>query len=188
MLYDIGFGSYVMDACQKVSQNMLQTNCPYKITRAVYDDADALLKLENEASQHILDSPIFLKQKEYSRDDIVQIISRNWVFVAWDNDCPIGVMSCYVNQGYHFEKLTTTDSGYIDRLGAYIRPAYRGKGLGTRLLKEVFDHCAEAGKPFVHVSFETANPYANKFWPKYFKPLIRSVRRTINKDANDSLN
>lgn len=185
MLYDIGFGSYVIDACQKVSENMLQTNCPYKITRAVYDDADALLKLANELNQYLLDSPIFLKTKEYSRDDIVQIISQNGVFLAWDDDCLIGVMSLKIDQGYHLEKLTTTDSGYISHIGAFVKSEYRGKGVGTRLLKEVFDYCVEAGKSFVHVSFETANPYANKFWPKYFKPAIRSVRRTINKDAND---
>lgn len=42
----------------------------------------------------------------------------------------------------------------------------------------------EKGRPYLHVSFETANPNAIRFWPKYFKPAIRSVRRTINKDAD----
>jgi len=185
MLYDMGFGSYVMDAYQKVSPNMFQTNCPYKITRAISNDADALLRLENENNQYLLDSPIFLKREECSRDYIAQIISQNRVFVAWDNDDLIGVMSLKADKGYHFEHLTTTDSGYIDRPGAFVKPGYRGKGIGTRLLKEVFDYCAGAGKPFIHVSFETANPYANRFWPKYFRPVIRSLRRTINKDAND---
>jgi GNAT superfamily N-acetyltransferase len=164
----------------------LQPNCPYKITRAVYDDAGALVKFANETNQYYLDSPIFLKREEYSRDYIVQIISQNGVFVARDNDCLIGVMSLKVDQGYHLEKLTTTDSGCIGHTGAFIKSEYRGKGVGTRLLKEVFDYYAEAGKTFVHVSYETANPYANRFWPKYFKPAIRSVRRTINKDANDN--
>jgi GNAT superfamily N-acetyltransferase len=186
MLYDIGFGSYGMDACQKVSQNMLQTNCPYRITRAVSDDADALLKLENELNQYLLDSPIFLKRKEHSRDHIVQIIGQNGVFVAWDDDCLIGVMDIDVEQGYHFEKLTTTDSGYIGQIGAFVKSEYRGKGIGTRLLGEVLDYCAEIGKKYVHVSYETANPDANRFWPKYFKPVVRSVRRTVNKDANNN--
>ena len=188
MLYDIGFGSYVIDACQKVSKNMLQANCPYKITRAVSGDADALLMLENELDQYLLDSPIFLKREKYSRGNIVQAINRNGVFIAWDDNRLIGVMSTNVEQGYHFEKLTTTDSGYIGRIGAFVKSEYRGKGVGTKLLREVFDYCAEAGKSFVHVSYETANPYANRFWPKYFKPTIRSVRRTINKDANDNCN
>jgi len=188
MLYDIGFGSYVIDACQKVSKNMLQTNCPYKITRAVSDDADGLLVLENEFNQYLLDSPIFLKREEYTRDDVVQSINQNQVFVAWDNDCLIGVMSISVDQGYHFEKLTTTDSGYIGHIGAFVKSEYRGRGVGTKLLKEVFSYCLKAGKSFVHVSYETANPCADRFWPKYFKPALRSVRRTINKDANDVFN
>lgn len=105
--------------------------------------------------------------------------------MAWDNDHLIGIMSLNVDQGYHLEKLTTTDSGYIGRPGAFVKSEYRGKGVGTRLLKEVFNYCVDAGKSFVHVSFETANPYANRFWSKYLKPTIRSLRRTINKDAND---
>ncbi len=188
MLYDIGFGSYVIDACQKTSPGVLQTDCSYKITRAVSDDADALLELDNEMKQYLLDSPIFLTREDFSRDNIVRMINRNGVFVTWDDNCMIGVMCIDVEQGYHSGKLTTTDSGYIGDIGAFIKSEYRGKGVGTSLLNEVFNYCAEAGKPFVHVSFETSNPYANRFWPKYFKPVIRSVRRTINKDANYNLN
>lgn len=184
MLYDIGFGSYVIDACQKVTKNVLKTDCPYKIRRAVSEDADVLLKLENESYQYFGDSPIFLKSKKYSKDDILQNISRDGVFVAWNNSLLIGVMSVKVDQGYHFERLTTIESGYIGRPGVFIKPEYRGKGVGTRLLGEVFNYCTEAEKSFIHVSFETANPHAIRFWPKYFKPVIRSVRRTINKDAN----
>jgi GNAT superfamily N-acetyltransferase len=114
-------------------------------------------------------------------------ISRNGVFAAWDHDCLIGVTSVNVNQGYHFKRLTTTDSAYIESPGAFVRSEYRGKGVGAGLLKKVFDHRTEAGKSCVHVSFEIANPYANRFWPKYFRPAVRSVRRTINKDANDIL-
>jgi hypothetical protein len=43
MLYDIGFGSYVIDPCQKVSKNTSQTDYPDRITRAVSSDADARL-------------------------------------------------------------------------------------------------------------------------------------------------
>jgi GNAT superfamily N-acetyltransferase len=184
MLYDIGFGSYVIDACQKVPQNVLKTNCPYKITKAVFDDVDALLELENELNNYLLNPPIFLKREGCSTNNIVRIINKNEVFLAWDNGSLIGVMSLKLDQGYHFEKLTTTDSGYIGSPGAFVKAEYRGKGVGTRLLTEVLDCCAEAGKPFVHVSFETANPYASRFWPKYFRPVLSSLRRTINKDAN----
>lgn len=185
MLYDEGFGSYVIDACQKIQPNLYQVNCPYRITKAVSDDVDVLLKLANETNKYYSDAPIFLKREEYSRNYITQIIEQEHAFVAWDNDDVIGAMSFSVNQGYHFERLTSVESSRISLIGAYIKVEYRGKGVGTGLLKEVFDYCLKVGKPFIHVSYETANPSANKFWPKYFKPVIRSVRRTINKDAND---
>jgi hypothetical protein len=57
LLYDIGFGSHVIDVCQKVSKNIPQTNCPYRVTRAVPDDADALLILENELNQYLINFP-----------------------------------------------------------------------------------------------------------------------------------
>ncbi len=183
MLYDIGFGSYVIDACRKVSAKMLQADCPYKVTRAEPGDADALLQLEKEMLQYLFKSPIYLV-KECSKDYVLQAISRNRVLIAWDNDRPIGVMSVQLDPGYHFERLTTDVSGYIVRPGAFVKPEYQRKGIGARLLKAVFDCCTEAGNTFVHVSFETANPNANQFWLRYFNPAIRSVRRTVNKDAN----
>ncbi len=187
MLYDIGFGSYVIDACQKILPNMFQVNCPYRMTKAVSNDVDSLLQLANETSEYYSDAPIFLKREKFSRDYITKIINQENAFIAWDNNNMIGVMSFSINQGYHFERLTSVESSYICHIGAYIMPNYRGKGVGTGLLKEVFDFCLKIGKPFIHVSYETANPNASKFWPKYFNPVIRSVRRTINKDSNEGL-
>lgn len=187
MLYELGFGSYVMDAYQKAPLDIFQVNCPYRITKAVSDDVDALLELANKTTQYYSDAPIFLNRHDFSRDYIAQIINYEHVFIAWDNNNMIGVISFSVNQGYHFERLTSVESSYICDLGAYIKPEYRGKGVGAGLLKEVFDYCERIGNPFIHVSYETANTYASRFWPKYFKPVIRSVRRTINKDANEDL-
>jgi GNAT superfamily N-acetyltransferase len=87
-----------------------------------------------------------------------------------------------MNQDFHFERLTTPDS--VSRIGAYIDPNCRRKGVGSALLAKAFDFCREKGKRYIHVGFETANSNAINFWPKYFKPAIRSVRRTVNKDAN----
>jgi GNAT superfamily N-acetyltransferase len=186
MLYDLGFGSYVIDACRKASQNISRPTCPYRIARASHHDVGALLELESELNQYLLEAPIFLRREECSRDEVEEIVSHNGVFVPWDGDRPIGVMSLNVDQSYHFEKLTTPDSGYIGRVGTFVRPEYRGRGVGATLLREVSDYCSRSKRSFVHVSFETANPTANAFWPRFFKLAIRSARRTVNKDANDS--
>jgi GNAT superfamily N-acetyltransferase len=72
----------------------------------------------------------------------------------------------------------------ISPLGIYIKSEYRGKGIGKSLLDKVFQYCKDNGIKYIHVDFETANTNANNFWPKYFNPIILSVRRTVNKDVN----
>lgn len=182
MLYDLGFGSYVISACQRTHPHTLATASNWKITKATSADIDAVLELENASEKNLFDPPIFLVRNAWQREDVIKLFNEDQVFVAWDDNCIIGVLNFDINQQYHFERLTSQESA--GSLGAFIVPEYRNRGVGTRLLQEAFDFCYNAGKSFLHVSFESANPDAIRFWPKYFKPAIRSVRRTINKDAN----
>lgn len=184
MLYDMGFGSYVIDACQKTASFPSPAKAGYRITRADEADADAVLMLGNDSERHLLESPVFVLRARWKREEIVSLLRAHTVFAAWDQDRMVGLIGLDTNQNYHFERLTCADSAYIGGIGAYIRPEYRGKGIGTQLLQHAFDHCHQNGKPFLHVSFESANPDAIRFWPRFFKPAIRSVRRTVNKDAN----
>ncbi len=184
-LYDLGFGSYVIDACQSTSEIRNFIKSEYKITYASKNDVDALYKFTKTINEYYANSPIFLIRNEHTKDELIDLICKDYVLIAWDNGNVIGVMSLTINQDFHFEHLTTPDSAYIKSIGAYIHPEYRRKGIGTSLLEEVFTLCSEQGKPFIHVSFESSNPNAIRFWPKHFKPVIRSVRRTINKDANN---
>lgn len=183
-LYDLGFGSYVIDACQLTSATGHVINQDYKIVFASAADAEALTEVANSSNEYYINSPIFLQRNKYTKDEIMQLIDKNYVLLAWDKDKIAGVLSFSINQSYNFERLTTVDSARIEGIGAYILPDYRGKGMGTALLDKAFAFCKEKGKTYMHVSYESANPNAIQFWPKYFKPAIRSVRRTINKDAN----
>lgn len=182
MLYDLGFGSYAISACQKTHPHTLSTTSNWKVTSATSADIDAVLELENASERNLFSPPIFLVRNAWQREDVIRLFNEDQVFVAWDDNRIIGVLNFEINQQYHFERLTTQESA--GSLGAYIVPEYRGRGVGTRLLQEAFNFCHNAGKRFLHVSFESANPDGSRFWPKYFKPAIRSVRRTVNKDAN----
>lgn len=83
--------------------------------------------------------------------------------------------------------MTLRNDGLLDEIGAFVQPDYRGgKGLGKQLEKAAFDYCRSNGISRLHVDFETANPYANRFWRKDFNPMLLSVRRTINKNINTS--
>lgn len=184
MLYDIGFGSHVIDAYTKVQKPAYRMDCKYKITVAADRDAKALLALIKESVRFYMKSPIFLKRDIYNLDDVIDMIKTNHLFVAWDNDAPVGIMNLSVQTGYNIENLASTNTGLISKADAYIKPEYRGMGIGKGLLHEVTMHCVEKNIQYLHVCFETANPFANIFWRKHFKPMILSVRRTVNKDAN----
>lgn len=183
-LYDLGFGSYVIDACQSTCAIGHDAHCDYQISFALEMDAEALTEFANFSNEYYASSPIFLQRGEYTKDKIMELIRSSYVLLAWDNDKIAGAMSFTINQEFHFERLTTPDSSCIKGIGAFIHPDYRRKGIGIALLENAFAFCNEKGKSHLHVSFESANPNAMQFWPKYFKPAIRSVRRTINKDAN----
>lgn len=184
LLYDFGFGSYVIDACKRVESSYPKVKCKFRVTMASVDDVEKLLHFANETEDYYRDSPIFLKRDLFTKEEILHIIQKQHALLAWDGESIIGVMSYSTQEDFHFERLTSLQSAYVTGIGGYILSEYRGNGIGSHLVREMFNHCYEEGKTHVHVSFESANPYAIQFWPKYFNPVIRSVRRTINKDAN----
>ena len=184
MLYDIGFGSHVIDAYTKVQKPVCHIDSKYKISVAAYSDAEVLLELIKESVHFYIESPIFLKRNDYELDDVIDMIKTDHLLVAWDNDTPIGIMNLSVQTGYNIENLASTNTGLISKVGAFIKPEYRGLGIGKCMLNEVMKHCAEKNMQYLHVCFETANPFANIFWRKHFKPIILSTRRTVNKDTN----
>ena len=183
-LYALGFGSYVVDACQSTSVNLSDASCAYCIERATAQDADALLAIADDSRRYYADAPIFLQRSKQNKQDIEVLLNNAVVLVARDGNAVIGVMSFTLHCDFDTEQLTTTDSAYIGDLGAFVDSRYRGKGIGKALLTHAFRICNENGKSHLHVCFESANPFAASFWPRFFKPAIRSVRRTINKDAN----
>ena len=183
-LYDLGFGSYLIDAFARTDAK-LDAVSSYEIKKASSNDANILYSLAEESREYYASSPLFLKRDPYSIDDISQIINNGNVFIAFDNNIPVGFINLSVSQESNCIDLSVKNCGMIDEIGAYIKPEHRGNNLGKDLLKNVFNYCASNNIELIHVDFETANLFANKFWKKYFSPVLLSVRRTINKNIND---
>ena len=61
------------------------------------------------------------------------MIKTYHLVVAWDNNTPIGVMNLSVQTGYNIENFASTNTGLISKVGAYIKPEYRGLGIGKFL-------------------------------------------------------
>ena len=61
--------------------------------------------------------------------------------------------------------------------GAFVRPTYRGRGAATGILDAALTHYAAEGLASCAVDFETFNPEATAFWPRYFTPVCSSLMR-----------
>ena len=177
-------GSYVIDAFACTS-DIIRGCCEYPVRKAELKDIDKLFHLVEESREYYRSAPLFLRRDQYSRKDLSEIVQNGGVFIAWDGSNAIGFINVSISQRHNIIELSVSNSGLIDEIGVYIKPEYRGKGLGKELLKNVFDSCSSNGIKGIHVDFETANLFANKFWRKYFKPMLLSVRRTVNKNIND---
>jgi len=188
VLYDLGFGSYVIDAfaCSDAKIDCaFAGSSSFMINKASESEAEALYDLVEESRLHYSAAPIFLKREPFQMDDLRKLIKESNVFIAWDNKKAIGFINVSISEENNSIEMSMRNDGLIDEIGVYIQPGYRGgKGLGKQLLTAAFDYCRNNGIPRIHVDFETANSYANRFWRKDFSPMLLSVRRTINKNIN----
>lgn len=184
ILFDLGYGSYLIDAFT-CPHNILDS-MDYNIKKAETKDINVLYELVEESREYYKSSPIYLIRDIISKEEILDIVSTNNVFIAWDKEIAIGFIHFSVSSKNNIIDMSLSKSGLIDEIGAYIKLSYRGKGIGNTLVKKVFDYCRENNILNIHVDFETANLYGNKFWRKYFNPMLLSMRRTINKNINDN--
>ena len=184
ILFDVGYGSYLIDAFTQCTIEYNETFTK-DIRKASDKDKHVLYELIKESNQYYAAAPLFLKRDELTYEEVEEIIESNRVFIAWDQETAAGFIHISLAEENNFINLSTKGSGLINDIGVYIKPEYRNKTLGLELLKTASDYGREAHAPHMHVDFETANLYGNRFWKKYFTPMLLSMRRTINKNIND---
>lgn len=183
-LFDLGYGSYLIDAFTCPHNTLNSKN--YSIKKAEAKDVEVLYELVEESREYYRSSPLFLKRDILSKEEILDIIKSNNVFIAWDKEMAIGFINVSISEENNIIDMSVSKSGLIDEIGAYIKQSYRGKGIGKALVNKMFDYCSVNNIANIHVDFETANLYGNKFWRNYFDPMLLSMRRTINKNINDN--
>ncbi len=183
VLFELGYGSYLIDAFNDVNiDSSKKSQC--EIRRATTENIDILYELVEESKKYYASAPLFLNRDSYSREKISEIISRDNIFIAWDKEVPVGFINLSIAEDNDVINMTVKNCGMIDEIGAYIKLEYRGKKIGIDFLKAVNEYCREHDIEYIHVDFETANLYGNKFWKKYFDPMLISMRRPINRDIN----
>ncbi|MDF2686658.1 MAG: hypothetical protein K0S55_1840, partial [Clostridia bacterium] len=94
----------------------------------------------------------------------------------------VGFMNLTIADNNDVFRMCSKGFGQIDEIGAYIKDEYRNKNIGNLFINAISEYCMQNNVPCVHVDFESANLYANRFWKKHFKPVMISLKRTTHAD------
>lgn len=183
LLFTLGFGLYVVDAFRSLDSLPRDTG-EVTITQAQIDDLDDVMRLGEESRSFFVEAPLFLMRDAHDRAYYKNNLENESgaLFLAFKENKAVGILSIRKNDEDDPIMLTDARSTLIDGVGAYVLPAYRGEGIGGMLLQRATAWCRENDVDCIHVDFESANLYASKFWPKYFDPVLYSVKRRVNQD------
>ena len=78
-------------------------------------------------------------------------------------------------------------AGTIAITGAYTRKPHRGLGLAPAMISAAMADYHAQGYARCAVDFESCNPEAAAFWPKYFTPVCFSLMRVPEREPTYSL-
>lgn len=173
-----GFGLLVVDAVRPMQPLDAPVKTDLTVRAATMDDVATLATLDAEHCQHYARPPIFMAPRiGDSADRFHEFLARpkNSVWLALDRDEPVGFLRF---EGYDFDCAAIVESDQTIRIsGAYVRPAYRGRKAAAALLDAALHHYSLCGFACCAVDFESFNPEAAVFWPKYFELVAFSLAR-----------
>ena len=98
------------------------------------------------------------------------------IFVAKDKELPVA----FVEICDKAETFVTELPLVKNICGAFCLPEYRGWLIYQNLINYTIEVLQKEGYQYLGVDYESFNPTARHFWPKYFVPYTCSVTRRID--------
>ena len=175
-----GFGLGVVDAVRPAAP--LGTNplaAGLEIRRATTADAEMLAVLEAEHVRHYAEPPTLMEPfRPGTPVEFIDLLRdpRNCAWLALDGAQPAGYLRFEASG--HGAADVVSGERTIANTGAYVRPAYRGRGAAPAMLDAALRDFSTRGITCCSVDFEAFNPEAAAFWPRYFDAVCLSVFRT----------
>jgi GNAT superfamily N-acetyltransferase len=175
----LGFGMVAVDGLRSVEP--LHTSATAGGVRlAGPEDLEAVLQLDQSLFQHISGPPIYL------HDDTWQTPEDYRAWLA-DEDASVWIAeqdqkaTAFITIGPAAEDTCTIirDKGTASILAAYTEKDRRGEGLATALLQRSLEWARARGYVRCAVDFEPMNPWARRFWMRYFEPVAYTVVRHV---------
>jgi ribosomal protein S18 acetylase RimI-like enzyme len=173
-----GFGLTVVDAVRPVEPLPGLPPAPLTIRKATPADATFLAELDDEHCRHYTAAPIFMAPPHQNDEaEFASFLARphNAAWLALDGDTPAGFLRF---DGYEVDGVGILEGEHTVFInGAWLRPAYRGQRLTPAMLDAALRDYAGQGFTCCAVNFESFNPEAALFWPRYFDPVCFSLTR-----------
>lgn len=177
-----GFGLLVVDAVRPLTGLGVEIPPGLEIRQATLADVPVLVELEAEHWRHYTQAPVFMvSTASDGADEFSELIQNpdHAVWLALDSGQPAGYIRF---EGSSFGAAAIVDSKTtVAVTGAYVRPAYRGRKAAVAMLDAALRDYAERGFERCSVDFESFNPEAAAFWPRYFEPVCYSLMRVPEK-------
>ncbi len=171
-----GFGLLVVDGVRPTGPLETKPQADLTTRQATAADAAALAALDAEHVRHYAAPPVFMAPpaaEDAAAWEAFLAQPRNSAWLAVDGDTPVGFIRF---AGDEYDGVDLLD-GMIGINGAYVKPGYRGRHAATAILDAGLRHYAAQGVPVCAVNFESFNPEAASFWPRYFTPVCLSLMR-----------
>lgn len=183
-LFDNSYGSRCMDANMLLDQKQAVDLKEYQVSQASLDDLEGLVPLLDEHHTYMNASPSLLG---FHYEDSTQLLNK-WLsdastilWVLKDDEKIIGMMKTVKGKAGGCD--VTYDDLTLGVETTQLDSQYRGKGLGLQLLNHVINYAIDHDFTRLAVDYESHNPTAQYFWPKYFTPTVRSLIRNIGKKS-----
>ncbi len=174
-----GFGIRCSDAIRDIDTPLnIQINTDYSYEEIHYSKAGSLLSLKNGLVRHLVKSPIYFPNEEFSKERFIELCNRrkSRFFIARDKEDIIGYFEI-MKEG---ETFISEEPDYLHICGAYLKENYRGKNIYQSLLSFVLETLKKDGIKRLGVDCETINPTALRFWGKYFDNYTYSFVRRLD--------
>lgn len=179
LFFHNGFGIRCMDAIRPMEEITLY-GCPgYTFEELHYTDYNLVYPLYSLLGEHMAESPCFIV-RSHSMETFSKSITNDSRFFVAKRCNEIVAFLKIVNSGETF--ITDgNDLRYVD--GAFCLPEHRGRQIYPNLLNYAIGKLKVEGYKYLGVDFESINPTAYHFWPKYFNVYTHSVVRRIDEHS-----
>ena len=176
-----GYGLRCIDAIRGMDEIEAPPCSGYDFAEVKTEELLEILPLDHLLDAHMAASPTFILRPSDTPESFLKKAEhyKSIYFAARQN----GKIIAYLRAELDGETFVCNTPGYLHVKGAFCLPEHRGKGLNKTLLAMLIHTLKDRGYTRLGVDFESINPTAYGFWPKYFSVYTHSVVRRIDEHA-----